>query len=262
MIGFVELLLQEREITVRIVNAYEFYTSLACIVFILVAMWLSVAVKQNAEHKKEKEMLKLYIEKQEEYIQMVIDKDTQMRRFRHDIKGHMTALHSYLQRQEMERAAEYIEKIENVMGASTVKSYSGITAVDAIVHDMMARMEQHEIKLVWEGTIPIDCSVNIFDLCTIFMNILKNGVEACEKLSGERIIYIYVNNYNGKLYVKEKNKMVGVLETDESGKLKTQKADKKNHGFGTENIRQVVERNQGYMNCQAEDNWFSIEIVL
>ena len=62
--------------------------------------------------------------------------------------------------------------------------------------------------------------------------------------------------------MKEKNKKFGFLETDESGKLKTQKADKKNHGFGTENIRQVVERNQGYMNCQAEDNWFSIEIVL
>lgn len=262
MIGFAGLLLQEREITVREVNAYEFYTAMACIIFILVAMWLSVAVKQNAEHKKEKEMLKLYIEKQEEYIQMVIDKDTQMRRFRHDIKGHMTALHSYLQSQETERAIEYMEKIENVMGTSTIKSYSGVTAVDAIIHDMSKKMKKKEIKIVWEGTIPIDCSVNVFDLCTIFMNILKNGVEACEKLSGERIIYIYVNSYNGKLYVKEKNKMVGVLETDESGKLITLKEDKKNHGFGIENIRQVAERNQGYMNYHVEDGWFSIEIVL
>lgn len=262
MIGFVELLLQEQEVTVKIVNAYEFYSALACIVFILVAMWLSVSIKRNAEYKKEKEMLKLYMEKQEEYIHMVIDKDTQMRHFRHDIKGHMTALHSYLQNQEMEKAAEYIEKIEYVAGASTVKNYTGITAVDAIIHDMTVRMQQQNIKLVWEGTIPMDCPVSTFDLCTIFMNVLKNGVEACEKLSGERIIYMYINSYNGKLYVKEKNKITGELQLDERGNLKTNKADKKNHGFGTENIRQVVEQYHGYMEYQVKEGWFSVEIIL
>ena len=262
MLGFVELLLQEQEVTVRIANAYEFYTALACIVFILVAMWLSVSVKQNAEYKKEKEMLKLYMEKQEEYIQMVIDKDIQMRHFRHDIKGHMTALHSYLKNQDLEKAAEYIEKLEHVAGASTVKNYTGITAVDAIVHEMTDKMQQQEIKLVWEGEIPSDCSVSVFDLCTIFMNVLKNGVEACEKLFGERIIYMYINSYNGRLYVKEKNKIQGKLELDERGNIKTGKADKKNHGLGVENIRQVVERYHGFLEYQVKDGWFSIEIIL
>ncbi len=261
LIGSVEAIMKSSNV-VTVINSYECFAALFCIIFIVVIIWLSFSIRSNVEYKKEKEMMELYMDKQEEYIKNVVEKDEQMRRFRHDISGHLSALQGLLEVGEQQEIVTYIEQIEDKVKQAQVEQYSGNKAVDAIIKDMQEKMKQKDIKLVWEGTVPIDCQVATYDLCTVFMNLIQNGMDACEKLQENRQVEVKVNDYNGKLYITEENRIVDNVLLDDKGNPKTDKADKRNHGLGSKNVREVVEKYNGKLNYHIVKESFKIEIMI
>ena len=79
------------------------------------------------------------------------------------------------------------------------KSYTGITAVDAIIYE---QLQDSEIDLVWEGNIKnVPEHIELYDLCTIFMNFMKNAVEACKELKQEKRIFVTVKRYEDKIWI-------------------------------------------------------------
>ena len=91
-------------------------------------------------------------------------------------------------------------------------------------------------------------------------NILVNAIEACEKTSSNRVVSISVQIINKKLCIIEKNTMSGNLVLDKAGIPVTTKNDKKNHGLGTKNIRDVVAKHDGMIKFTCEDGWFEIAL--
>ena len=212
-------------------------------------------------HERELANLRMY--EQEKRFVVIENSNEEIRKFKHDVKGHMIVLHNYITQKDCEGAEEYLNKIGVKLENDGSRSYTGIVVLDAIIDNYRKEMVSKNIEFHWDGKCRLsETDVDLFDLCTIFENILVNAIEACEKLASHRVVGISVQMISKKLCIIEKNTMSGNLVIDKAGELVTTKPDKKNHGLGTKNIRDVVLKHDGMIKFGSEDGWFEIALQI
>lgn len=209
----------------------------------------------------ERELADLRMLEQEKRFGIIQNSNEEIRKFKHDVKGHMIALHNFIIQKDCEGAEEYLNKIGVKLETDGSRSYTGIVVLDAIIDNYRREMVSKDIEFHWEGTCRLsETHIDLFDLCTVFENILVNAIEACEKIVSNRIVSISVQMINNKLCIIEKNIMSGNLVLDKEGIPVTTKTDKKNHGLGTKNIRDVVKKHDGMIKFTGEDGWFEVAL--
>ena len=122
--------------------------------------------------------------------------------------------------------------------------------------------EVEDIKWNVCGKIPVQMYVTDFELCTLFSNLLSNGVEACKKVEkSKRFINIDIKRTEEQLVIEVENSVAEIVPIETLGKITT-KADKKNHGLGIKNILEVVEKSKGQILFENDEQAFRTRIVL
>ena len=245
-------------------NFLGFLWSIVCIVFFFLFIWLSKTIYKKNVYEKEKDMMNLHMIEQEKYIKLVVEKDMDMRRFRHDVKEHMSIVYKYMEDSAYEEGKEYIRKMYDVFSDSQVIRYIGINAVDAIISEKKRQMDEKGIVFNMKPSIcEFPTRLEIYDMCTMFSNIITNGIEACDILEGDdKYVDISVSIYEGRVLISESNKLKRAVAFDEAGNPISTKEDKNKHGFGSKNIRAVVEKYGGELRYHIENDMFTIEIIL
>lgn len=242
-------------------NFFGMLMSLLCTFFIIVLIWLSNSIRARDLYMHERELADLRMLEQEKRFGIIQNSNEEVRKFKHDIKGHMLVLHNYIVQKDCEGAEEYLNKIGVKLESDGTRSYTGIVVLDAIIDNYRREMGSKNIEFHWDGACRLSgTDIDLFDLCTVFENILVNAIEACEKISSNRKVSIFVQMINKKLCIIEKNTMNGNLVLDKEGGPVTTKTDKKNHGLGIKNIRDVVTKHDGMIKFKSEDGWFEIAL--
>lgn len=242
-------------------NFFGMLMSLLCTFFIIVLVWLSNSIRTRDMYMHERELADLRMLEQEKRFGIIQNSNEEIRKFKHDVKGHMIVLHNFIVQRDCEGAEEYLNKIGVKLESDGSRSYTGIIVLDAIIDNYRREMVSKNIEFNWDGTCRLSgTDIDLFDLCTVFENILLNAIEACEKISSNRVVSISVQVINKKICIIEKNTMNGNLVLDKEGELVTTKTDKKNHGLGIKNIRDVVTKHDGMIKFKSEDGWFEIAL--
>lgn len=242
-------------------NLFCMLMSLLCTFFIIVLVWLSNSIRVRDMYMHERELADLRMLEQEKRFGIIQNSNEEIRKFKHDVKGHMLVLHNFIVQRDCEGAEEYLNKIGVKLESDGSRSYTGIIVLDAIIDNYRREMVSKNIEFHWDGACRLsETDIDLFDLCTLFENILVNAIEACEKISSNRVVSISVQMINKKICIIEKNTTDGNLVLDKEGKPVTTKTDKKNHGLGTKNIRDVVMKHDGMIKFKSEDGWFEIAL--
>lgn len=181
-----------------------------------------------------------------------------IRRFKHDYVNHINSIRSLLKAERYDEILEYLGNITTILPSDKLLFNTGNFISDAILSDKQSSITKENIMLQFEGTIPT--LINGTDLCIILGNAVDNAIEACRALDGEKTISIYGGFDHGYFIMAVTN------PTDEcekpSGFLPfTTKTDKSEHGLGLLNIRSVVEKYNGYMKIENEDNVFTLSLT-
>ncbi len=249
--------------TAKMEDGVGMAVSVACVAFFITIYSLLKSIKKNDIYAEEKRMISLYMGEQEKYVKMILYKDENMRKFRHDMSAHMVLLNNYMQNKRYEEAGEYIAKINGVI-AENVPKYTGIVAIDAVIDDRKRYMEEKNIELKWQGKIGIEIinKIEVYDLCTLFINIINNAIEACETLKDNRVINMQVKTDEGRLYISETNYTYSKIQFDKEGNPVTIKEDTKNHNIRSKNIREEVGKYRGMIKYKVENSIFIIEIIV
>lgn len=251
------------DMQLRMKNLFGMLLSILCIFFVIVLIWLTNSIRARDMYLHQREISKIRIQEQEKRFAFIKKSDEEIRRFRHDVNGHMIVLNNYLSLKDYNGAEEYLRKMGVRFDTDGSKSYVGIVAVDAVIDNYRREMISKNIEFNWEGHVDLsETGIDIFDLCTIFENILVNAIEACERLTDNKSVYISVNAINKKICVIEKNTMTGELMLDNEGMPVTIKEDKKNHGLGTKNIRDAVNKYSGMIKYGCENGWFEMMLCI
>lgn len=212
---------------------------------------------------KEESLLKdEYLRLSKQHYETLLKNTQEIRSLRHDMQSHVNALSYFSKEKDWEKLQAYIEEVNE--NAQKVKPYTvnvNHGFINAILEDSLSK--EPEIAFSCDGKIPADIQIDDYDLCTIFSNLIRNAVEACNRLSEDAKKWIHLDLYmlQDNLYIRMENPVMSEINVQ---KLEgsTSKEDKKNHGFGIYNLKNAVEKYQGEVSFDCEDQKFIAEIVL
>ncbi|MDE7428418.1 MAG: GHKL domain-containing protein [Lachnospiraceae bacterium] len=191
---------------------------------------------------------------------MLAEQYRQSERLRHDMKNHIIALSALSRNKEWEKIDDYLKNMEDI-ALDAGGDMTGNKAVDALLYQKRKRAQEENIKWECDVQMPKECSINEFDLCVLFGNLLDNALEACGRMQcGEcRFINIQAKTVKKCLLLEVKNSMNGAEKyTDGS----TNKGDSLEHGIGLLNVGDVVNKYNGVVNKEAEKGIFVISILI
>jgi hypothetical protein len=236
--------------------------SLSGIAFVAICVYLIILDKNNKYYQECLIINEKLLEQQKDYYSMLIEKDKDTKRFRHDIANHFYCMKILFEDKEYDELYSYINDIQGSIDKLSTSMQTGNDIVNIIVGDVLGNKVNNDIKLKWRGKLPDKLKVSNMDLCIIFSNILKNSVEAVEKISDniEKKIEVEVKQLENNIIIKVKNSIsekVNIIDD----KLKTSKLDKNNHGFGSLNVKEAVNKYGGNIKYDISAEYFSVEIV-
>lgn len=131
--------------------------------------------------------------------------------------------------------------------------------MDAIINQYYTKAGQNNIKMDVKGRFPVDCSIDAFDLCTIFSNILSNAFEAA--LTTEEKYVSLDCRYNDKnIIIVVKNSFHNDMQSQNT-QWKTRKKDTDYHGYGLENIKDSVKKYNGMFDIEIKEEMFILTIL-
>ena len=181
-----------------------------------------------------------------------------MRKFRHDFRAHALAIRGHAQDCEDTWLMTYVDEMIGASEMDMHQRYTKIAALDAIIQEMFELAARDGIQVTWKGTLGERVDIRIFDLCTIFSNLLLNAIEACRFVDGTRSIESEVYRYEHSIYIKIRNTIPQKTVID----MVSKKADRKNHGLGVENVRKAVETYHGTLTYTFEEAYCIAEVLL
>lgn len=212
----------------------------------------------NYLHQEKEQMQEeMLIMQQEHYADLEL-RETDTRRFRHDIRDHIHVLKHLMEEQQYDEAYSYLVSMDKLV--DSIRGVNvGNNAVNAVLSSYMSIAKNRNLTLSIEGRLPYPLYISDYELCTLVSNILRNAVEGARGYSGAiHIQFRYDEKY---VYICEQNPCdKGFIVKD--GLPDTSKSDKHSHGFGFGNMKQVVDRNGGFLTVHAEQGEFYILVTL
>lgn len=175
----------------------------------------------------------------------------------HDYKNNIISLTQLAEDGNIEEIKKYLKKENELIDTKMFYIKTGNSIVDAMVNTKQKIAEQKGIIFVINVAIPEKCRVNEIDLANILGNLIDNAIEASEK---EENAYIDINIKQNKkfLMIVIKNKFKGTLMQD----MKTTKDNKKLHGIGLKSVKNIVEKYDGEISFDTEQDEFCVTILL
>lgn len=230
-------------------NAYLYLDiiSIGTIMYGTMIMLVTLIISRDNYREKEafnRQLLKI----QEEQYNYLQKRERNIRKFRHDMKEHMLIIQKYCETAGSQELKEYMKKINTQTYIEEKRVTVHNKEVDAILNQYMSQAEELGIQLKIKGQMPTDSVVSSYDLCVIFANLLKNGIEAA-KNSRQRRIELTVGYEDNVMMIHMKNDYEGKRKK-KNGKYLTTKEDMENHGIGMENVRECVEKYHGNLEME------------
>ncbi len=234
------------------VIAAIFVTTCTQLIFII-----RLALSNNAYREKDK-LNRYYLELQKEHYNYLMDKETDTRKFRHDIKEHILIMKNMAQNGHTTELNDYIQSVWGKLDVLSTGIHTNQIIADAIFNQYNFLCQKSNIEFNVTGTLPIDCKVESFDLCTIFSNILQNAYEAALKAPVGKISVILRQDNNIICIQAENTFKSDITDSSDNNNKKsisslpqTTKPDNSNHGFGLINIKECLQKYNGTLEIET-----------
>lgn len=178
----------------------------------------------------------------------------------HDLKHQIAALRNACTEEEREK---YLEEMEWAIKKYDAQQATGNPVLDSILTQKQMQCMQKNIQLICNADGRMLKNLAVRDISIIFGNILDNAMECVAKYENEedRIIQGSVYIKQGFLMIQFDNRCYEELNF-EKGVPVTTKADKNAHGYGITSIIYTVKKNNGHVDVECKDEWFSIRILI
>lgn len=257
--SYVEMEMESRNYTERII--ISILVMLSSEMFYIMCIGAAVIATFCKNYKEENLLKDDYLRLSKQHYETLLKNTQEIRSLRHDMQSHVNALSYFSKEKDWEKLQAYIEEVNE--NAQKVRLYTvnvNHGFINAILEDSLSK--EPEIAFSCDGKIPADIQIDDYDLCTIFSNLIRNAVEACNRLpeGAEKWIHLDLYMLQDNLYIRMENPVMSEINVQ---KLEgnTSKEDKKNHGFGIYNLKNAVEKYQGEVSFDCEDQKFIAEIV-
>lgn len=224
---------------------------------------IAVALYTKEQSQKDQKLLNMekYInEMQKNYYLSLLERETDTKRYRHDINNHLMCLRALVDGNIV--AQNYIDNLQEKLYIIKNKSYeTGFELMNILLGNHLSEIEK-SVSISLVGKIMAKPDISDVDFCTIFSNLLSNAVEEVKRTPCINP-YIKIEIRTGKVYlmITIRNSSTVLIDDCEQNTM-TKKQDKRNHGIGLRNVREAVCRNNGSFSLESNGEEVSAKVIL
>lgn len=244
-------------------NFVVFGITLSILLFYLVLIAFFTANQRRLHYKNESKLKEDLLQASKEYCREILDNEKEIRKIRHDMRAHLTAIRYFAEQKKYQELEKYLLELnEQIENQGKLKSWSGNELLDAILTKYIVREDSICFDIECDHS---EIGMSDYDICTLFSNVISNAVEACHKLTvTDKKIEIRIKTVQDNVVILIRNPIEKRIKPEAqtwTARVTTKK-DKLNHGFGIEIIRELIQKKGGSIDFWEMENWFSVNIIL
>lgn len=198
---------------------------------------------------------------QEDYYKKIIDNYSNIRKFKHDIKGHLAVVNELINSKNYDEANVYIGNMSEAITGKDIYNTNNIY-ISSILNSFNQSFIDNKIEFDLSYYIISDLKMNSMDICSLFYNLILNAVEANLKIEDKRFIKLYIANIKNNVLIKIVNPVDENFNLDIIKENKTTKEDKENHGFGLITINNIISKYNGNIDYSIHDQYLIADITI
>lgn len=228
----------------------------------LFGIGLILLSRAKEQYHRESMLKSEYMEISKQYYQSLQESMREIRKIRHDINAHLEALVHFLQENRINEAIGYLEKVTKQMKKANIPVVDvGNEFAGAILSSERMKMPE-DVTFSCEGRFPGNIQLSDYEVCTILSNLVSNAREACERIeSKEKKISLKIAQNRERLVLVIENPVEWEVDVEHLGEYTTKEKDGK-HGYGLQNVKEIVEKHNGEIHFEVAEGRFVAEVII
>lgn len=200
---------------------------------------------------------------QQHYYEMLLEREEETRKFRHDISNHIICLKEIVEGGNLTVAKDYLSDMNwSISQIHKKHFFTGNDIIDAIVNYYVQELDE-DVTLSVKGVCLHSLEISNMDLCSIISNLMQNAIDALHnQQTGEKYLHTRLSATQDAFELKVCNSMEEEPILDASGLPVTSKMDTRNHGIGLKNVKKVVEQVNGIFHINIKNKEFQVTLIL
>lgn len=198
---------------------------------------------------------------QEKNIENIKYQYKEIQKLRHDFKKILLMLSNFIHNKEYDNAEKYLKEI-NISSLDDKNRqiyYSNNIILNYVLNETKNECENKNIDFAAYVNGCID-GIEDLDFHILLSNMLSNAIEATQWLEIKNI-YLLIDSSNDKVNIKLENS-ANENAINNIIKMQSSKKDKWHHGYGLENINNIVNKYQGNIKYQSNKNMITCELYI
>ena len=178
----------------------------------------------------------------------------------HDLKHQ---IHMLREMNDSEQRAAFLDRMEADIKAYELQNKTGNSVLDTLLTGRSMYCNKHGITLTVVADGSLLDFMDAMDICSIFGNALENATESVLKIKDKekRLIHVSVSQVKSFVMIRIQNYFEGDVRMND-GDFVTTKADESAHGYGIKSIKYTVNRYDGVVKINSENQWFDLKILI
>lgn len=234
-------------------------SELGIIIVNIVCFYMTIALSKSNQETLDLKSLEQQHELRIQYAENVRQQYEEIRSIRHNIKQDFAVINALLREQKFKEATDFTEKCGDNLSKLDVVMDVGNVFVNAILNSKISLAKEKGINIICSSSKDLT-EVEDIDLCVLLGNMLDNAIEGAEK-STKKSVEASIAADGSRLFIKVMNTInKSVLQNNPE--LKTDKEDKRFHGYGVDTIKSIAKKYNGHYDFYEENKYFCCNVVL
>ena len=183
--------------------------------------------------------------------------------FLHDIRRYMHVIGALANERQQGEIIKLLSELQIKVSEAETKIYCPNRLLNTILNEKKKEADEKNLnmQITIEPGFMVDHIENM-DLIVIMGNLIDNAIEAAEKCNqGYVNVFLSTQNNNAFSTINIVNNYVGSITT-KGDIILSSKQDKAKHGYGIQNVNNVVRKYDGFIQNFYVDNVFSAIVML
>ena len=215
---------------------------------------------QNDAHIRQRDIYRQQTDHYRNQLEVIEESQKRIRALRHDMKNHLLHLRALLQHGDCEAALHYLKEMEGEIENPGEHVSCGNQEIDSLLNYKIQKAKQVLTKVECGVYVPVELMPKSFDINVILGNLLDNGMEAAQR-SEKKWMKVVIRADKGLLLIHIANSCGEVPRRKGRYGFFSTKEDV-GHGIGLENVRRMVERQNGSMEFGGGEGEFFVDVLL
>lgn len=209
----------------------------------IVAVVILDYAEQNAFDREKLVVANERARVQDENIQALSKAYADQRKLSHDFHIYLATLSDFLDREAWEDAREFVSELKEKENERVLIVNSHNATVDAVLNQKGYTGQQRGIDMRFRVNNLAPLRIPKSDLAIVLGNLIDNAIEACANLPKQKrwvSVMVLYNQESLSITVINPSAPVSI----KNGHITTSKKDPLLHGFGLENVKEILDRHQ------------------